>query len=69
MFEVAYSLFAIGLFIEVLVFLLLNLPTPKGWKGKIVKFLTSNKHMKIILKAQIALCLMACVFLADSYRL
>lgn len=51
-----------------LVFLFLNIPTPKGWKGKIVKFLHSNEQVKAIIKAQMGICLLAALFLVDSYR-
>ena len=50
-----------------LVFLLLNIPTPKGWKGKLVKFLGSSELVKNIVKAQVGFCLLAGLFFVDSY--
>ena len=65
MFEVAYSLFFFVLMAEVTFFLFLNVPTPRGWKAVVVKFLNTNPTVKTILRAQIGLCLIAALFLVN----
>ena len=68
MFELIYTLFFYVLILEVLVFLLLNLPTPHGWKSVIIRFINTNKHVRTVMRAHLGLCLIAGFFLYDCYR-
>jgi hypothetical protein len=69
MFEVAYSLFTFILLFEVLVFLFLNLPTPRGWKAVIIRFIATNKIVKVVLKVQYCIAIVAAIFFIDCWRL
>jgi hypothetical protein len=51
---------------EVLVFLFLTLPTPKGWKGVVVNFLNTNPKVQSLRKLHLGFCLIAALFLWDS---
>lgn len=66
MFEIIYTLFLFVLIIEVILFVFLNMPTPKGWKGKIAHFLHNNKTVQLMKKIHLAFCLIAVLFLLDS---
>ncbi len=66
MFDVIYSLFFVVLLAEVFVFLFLTLPTPKGWKGKVVNFLNTSSSVQYLRKAHLGFCLIAALFLWDS---
>jgi hypothetical protein len=66
MFEIIYSIFLVVLVAEVLVFLFLTLPTPRGWKGKVVQFLSTNPSVQTLRKAHLGFCLIAAFFLWDS---
>lgn len=65
MFEVAYTLFFFVFILEVAIFLFLNMPTPRGWKAVVIKFLNTNPKVKTILKAQIGFCVLAAFFLVN----
>jgi len=65
MFEVAYTLFFFVLVLEVALFLFLNMPTPRGWKSVVVKFLNTNPTVKTILRAQVGFCVIAALFLVN----
>lgn len=69
MFELIYTGFFFLLVLEVILFLFLNLPTPKGWKGKIICFLNQNKSVKNIMRIHLGCCLIAGLFLVDCYQL
>lgn len=66
MFEIIYSIFFVVLVAEVLVFLFLTLPSPKGWKGSVVHFLNTNASVQYLRKAHLGFCLIAALFLWDS---
>jgi len=68
MFDLVYSVFFMILLLEVGLFLFMNLPTPKGWKGKIVKFLNTNKSIKTIMKVHLGCCLLSAIFFMDCYK-
>lgn len=68
MFELVYTLFFFVLILEVVVFLFLNLPTPRGWKGVIIRFLNTNKHIRTLMRGHLGLCLIAAFFMYDCYR-
>ena len=66
MFEIIYSIFFVVLVAEVVLFLFLTLPTPRGWKGTVVNFLNTNTTVQTIRKAHLGFCLIAAFFLWDS---
>jgi hypothetical protein len=66
MFEIIYSIFFAVLIAEVVVFLFLTLPTPRGWKGTVVTFLNTNHTVQTIRKAHLGFCVIAAFFLWDS---
>lgn len=66
MFELIYSIFFLVLIVEVVVFLFLTLPTPKGWKGKVVNFLNTNHSVQYVRKVHLGFCVIAALFLWDS---
>jgi hypothetical protein len=47
-------------------FLFLTLPTPRGWKGKVVNFLNTNQSVQKIRKLHLGFCVMAALFLWES---
>jgi hypothetical protein len=49
----------------VLLFVFLNLPFPKHWKGGIFKRIYNSPSIRTFLKIQVLLCVMAAVFYAD----
>lgn len=65
MIEFIYIIFFWFLILEVTVFVLLNIPTPHGFKGKIVRFLTTNKTVWMIMKIHLAACIIAAFFFFD----
>ena len=66
MFELIYTAFLWVLVAEVVVFLFLTLPTPRGWKGTVIGFLNTNKSVQYIRKAHLGFCIIACLFLWES---
>lgn len=66
MFELIYTIFFVVLIAEVLVFLFLTLPTPRGWKGTVVNFLNTNPSVQNIRRAHLGFCVIAALFLWDS---
>jgi hypothetical protein len=67
MIEFIYPVFFWILVIEVAIFSFLNLPSPKGWKGAVVKFINTNIYVKKFLKVHLWICLLALFFFYDSY--
>jgi len=65
MFELIYTGFFFVLVFEVLLFLFLNLPTPTGWKGAVVNFLSKNQKVKILLKVHLGCCILSALFFVD----
>jgi hypothetical protein len=68
MFELIYTAFLWVLVAEVVVFLFLTLPTPRGWKGVVVNFLNTNKSVQYLRKAHLGFCVIACLFLWESFN-
>lgn len=66
MFELIYSIFFVVLIVEVVIFLFLTLPTPKGWKGIVVNFLNTNRSVQYLRKVHLGFCVIAALFLWDS---
>jgi hypothetical protein len=46
----------------------LNLPSPKGWKGAVVKYLTSSNAVKNLIKGHLIICSLAAIFFYDCMR-
>lgn len=67
MFEIIYNIFLIVLIAEVIVFLFLTLPSPKGWKAKVINFLNTSPSVQYIRKIHLGLCVITALFLWDSY--
>ena len=67
MIEFIYPVFFWILVIEVAIFSFLNLHSPKGWKGAVVKFINTNIYVKKFLKVHLWICLLALFFFYDSY--
>ena len=65
MIELVYVIFFWFLLFEVALFLLLNMPTPHGIKGKIARFLTTNKTVWFLMKVHLAACILAAFFFFD----
>ena len=68
MIEFIYPVFFWILVLEVAIFCFLNLPSPRGWKGAVVKFINTNVYAKKFLKVHFWLCLIACFFFYDCYQ-
>lgn len=63
--ELAYTFFFWALLGESFVFILLNMPAPKGVKGKVLKFLSTNKIVSILMYVHLLLSLIALFFFFD----
>ena len=50
---------------EFLVFLLLTIPSPRGFKGKFINFLSSNKLIGKLMFVHLLMCLLAIFFYLD----
>ena len=65
MIDAVYVVFFWILVVEVAIFCFINLPTPRGWKGKLINFLTSSTKMRTFMKIHFGLCLLAGLFFLD----
>lgn len=68
MIHLAYIVMSYILLAEVILFLLLALPTPHGVKGRIVKFILNSKVISIGKWGFLALCLVSTVFFAELHQ-
>lgn len=68
MIEAVYVVFFWILVLEVIVFCFLNMPTPRGWKSKVIKVLTTSATVKTLMKIHLGCCLLAGLFFYDCYR-
>jgi len=59
----------VAILFEVAVFLLLNLPTPTGFKGKIARFIENNRRSQMFLLAHLLIFLLAAVMWVDCNRM
>jgi hypothetical protein len=66
MFEIIYSLFFVVLVAEVVAFLFLTLPTPRGWKATVINFLSTNHSVQTLRRVHLGFCGIAAFFLWDS---
>ena len=53
---------------EIILFLFLNLPFPKTWKGGIFQQLSISSTARTALKVQLVLCIMVLFFFVDLHR-
>lgn len=67
MIEFVYTIFFFILALEVAIFGFLNLPSPKGWKGAVVKFINTNQSIRKFLKVHLWLMMVAAFFLYDCF--
>ena len=67
MFDFIYTGFFLALVAEALLFAFLTLPTPRGWKGKVVNFLNTSKSVHALRKMHLMFCLIALIFLFQAY--
>ena len=67
MIEFIYPIFFWILVAEVVLFCFLNLPSPKGWKGAVVKFINTNRQVQKFLKFHLWICSAALFFFYDCY--
>ena len=65
MIHLAYIILGYILLFEVVVFLLLTLPTPQGFKGRVVRALLGSKLMSILMWVHLGLCIIAAMFYAE----
>lgn len=65
MIDAVYMLFLWALALESVVFILLNIPTPRGIKGKMVNFLSTNKIVGYLMYAHLVFCVLALFFYFD----
>ena len=65
MINFAYIILSYILIVEVVLFLLLALPTPKKVKGKIVRGIFGSKFMSKLLWVHLGLCIIAAMFYAE----
>jgi hypothetical protein len=67
--ELLYIILIVAILVEMIVFMLLNLPTPTGVKGKITRFIENNRRNQIFLFAHMIIFLMAVVLWFDCNRM
>lgn len=65
MINLAYIAFSYLLIAEVLVFLLLTLPTPPGFKSVLVRSFMGSKLKSMLMWVHLALCVLAGLFFLD----
>lgn len=65
MIDLTYTILAFILLIKVVIFLLLSLPLPQKFKGKLVNLLIGSKFMKTLTWINIGLCILCVVFYFD----
>jgi hypothetical protein len=68
MFGLIYTGFFFILVLEVLLFLFLNLPMPKGWKGRAISLIKQNKNLGTVVKIHLGCCLLSGLFLVDCFN-
>ena len=68
MFDLIYLAFFLLMAAEILLFLFLNLPFPKTWKGGVFEQLAGSKAAKTAFKVQLVLCIMVLFFFVDLHR-
>jgi len=67
--ELLYLILVAAVLFEIVVFLLLNLPTPTGVKGKVAKFLENNRRSQIFVLVFFVILLIAGVLWFDCNRM
>lgn len=68
MFDVIYATFFLLMIAEMVLFLFLNLPFPKAWKGGLFKSLSESPLTTKLFKIQLVLCLLIILFYVDLAR-
>ena len=67
MIEFIYPVFFWILVAEVMLFSFLNMPSPRGWKAAVVRFINTNFYVQKFLKMHLWLCIAALFFFYDCY--
>lgn len=65
MIHLAYIILGYILLFESVLFLLLALPTPQGFKGRVVRAVLGSKLMSSLMWVHLALCIIAGMFYAE----
>jgi hypothetical protein len=68
MLEAVYFIFFWFLILQALIFLFLNLPSPRGVKGKLINFISNHKHIGYVVYVHVAFCLLAGFFMMDLHQ-
>lgn len=72
--ELLYVFLVVAILFEVVLFLLLSLPSPTGVKGKVARFLENNRRSQMFLLVHLLILLLAvmlwfdCSRMEDKYR-
>ena len=53
--------------LQVAVFGFLNIPSPVSWRAKLIKFISTNTYVRIILRYHLWLCIISAFFFYDMY--
>jgi hypothetical protein len=67
--ELLYLVLVGAIIIQVLVFILLCIPSPPGFKGSIAEALSQSRKTQLILLSHLSFCLIAGLLYADCYRM
>lgn len=65
MIDLTYTIFGFILLFKVFLFLLLSIPTPKKFRGKLIGLLVGSKFMSTLLWIDVGLCILAGIFYGD----
>lgn len=65
MIDLTYTIFGFILLLKVSLFLLLSIPTPQKFRGKLISLLIGSKFMTTLLWIDIGLCILAGIFYGD----
>ena len=53
--------------LEMLLFIFLNLPFPKAWKGGVLQKFAASETGRAFVKVQLVLCLLVIIFYVDLH--
>lgn len=67
MFDFVYGIFFIIMIFEMFLFLFLNLPFPKTWKGGVLQKFATSETGRAFVKVQLVLCLLVVIFYVDLH--
>lgn len=67
--ELLYVILVMAMLLEVFLFVLLNVPTPTGVKGKIAGFLSNTRKTQVFLLFHLVVCVIAGLLYVDCNRM